>query len=160
MATVVFPCRSGETLLRRHSLGSDRFAGLWNGLGGHVEPGENICTAAAREVREEAGLDLISLRLRVVLNETGLRSRNYVIFFFSAQAESKLLRPEPGIEIAWHDVNSLHDLPLVSDLPPLLDVIFGEGDPVFATQYYDGKDRSLSLDIRKNDHDEVNREGS
>jgi len=36
--------------------------GLWNGFGGKVEPGETIDEAARREVKEECGLSLGSLR--------------------------------------------------------------------------------------------------
>ena len=31
-------------------------AGCWNGLGGHIEPGESPAEAMAREMREEAGI--------------------------------------------------------------------------------------------------------
>jgi 8-oxo-dGTP diphosphatase len=31
-------------------------AGLWNGLGGHIESGEDIVSAARRELAEEAGI--------------------------------------------------------------------------------------------------------
>ena len=59
---VVFLERDGRWLFLR---GGPRkwFAGLLNGVGGHVEPGESLLAAARREVREETGLAAISLRL-------------------------------------------------------------------------------------------------
>jgi len=39
------------------------FAGRLNGLGGHVEPGEDVLASARREAREETGLDPVDLRL-------------------------------------------------------------------------------------------------
>jgi 8-oxo-dGTP diphosphatase/2-hydroxy-dATP diphosphatase len=38
-------------------------AGRWNGFGGKVEPGESIETAAARELREECGIEALEMEL-------------------------------------------------------------------------------------------------
>ena len=56
--TLCFVCHGDELLLLRHPVGGRRFPGQWNGVGGHVEPGEDVCSAAHRELREEAGLEL------------------------------------------------------------------------------------------------------
>ena len=37
-------------------------AGRWNGFGGKVAPGESIEEAAKREVKEEAGIDVVGLQ--------------------------------------------------------------------------------------------------
>ena len=72
LATVAFAVHEGCVLLKRHAAGGDRFAGLWNGIGGHIEPGEDIRRAARRELFEETGIDASSLALRGVIHETGL----------------------------------------------------------------------------------------
>ncbi len=56
--TICF-CLSGDRvlMLRRRS---EPWAGLWNGLGGKIEPGENPLESVRREVLEEAGLDVLS----------------------------------------------------------------------------------------------------
>lgn len=48
----VFARRGGEVLLVRH-----RRLGTWLPVGGEVEPGETPLEAAARELREETGLE-------------------------------------------------------------------------------------------------------
>ena len=65
--TLAFVLSGGDVLLKRHAPDSDRFPGCWNGLGGHVEPEEDVRAAARREVREESGLDVADLVL-IVLN--------------------------------------------------------------------------------------------
>ena len=67
VAVVTFLRHGDDVLLLRHAASSDRFAGRWNGIGGHVEVGENILAAARRELFEEAGVKDATLRLRVQL---------------------------------------------------------------------------------------------
>ena len=145
LATVSF-VRSGQRLLLlRHGPGSDRFAGRWNGVGGHVEAGEGLRAAAKRELLEEAGLAVEGLRLRGVVHETGLLGHAYVVFFFVAEVAEATLRPAPGVELAWHDLSRLHELPLVDDLQELLEALLTNPEPVLAVERYDGSDRPLAF---------------
>ncbi len=68
LVTVSFVTNGGDVLLLRHADSSDRFAGQWNGVGGHVEVGEGIREAAARELREETGVEVMDLALRGVVH--------------------------------------------------------------------------------------------
>ncbi|NNL68122.1 MAG: NUDIX domain-containing protein [Myxococcales bacterium] len=145
MVTLAFVRCGDAVLLLRHPEGGRRFPGQWNGIGGHVEPGEGICAAAHRELREEAGIDVPALRLRVVLHESGLLGASYVVFVFAGEADARALRPAPGHEVAWHAFDALDALPLVHDVPELLPRVFGDGDPVFLLASYDGGDRPLGL---------------
>ena len=45
-------------------------AGRWNGFGGKVEPGETIEESAARELREEAGIEAVNLKPRGIIKFT------------------------------------------------------------------------------------------
>ena len=66
------------------------WAGRYNGLGGHVEPGEDIYTSARREVREEAGLEVHDLRLRCVVHaDAGDPVAGILFFVFTAVADDK-----------------------------------------------------------------------
>jgi 8-oxo-dGTP diphosphatase len=145
LATVCLVRSGAELLLLRHGPEHDRFAGRWNGVGGHVEAGEGVWSAARRELCEEAGLDVPDLRLRGVVHESGLLGHAYVVFFFVGEVAERRLRPAPGVELAWHALARVRELPLVDDLHELLEPLLTNPEPVFAVERYDGADRRLAF---------------
>jgi 8-oxo-dGTP diphosphatase len=147
LVTLAFVLCGGDVLLRRHPQRGDRFAGRWNGIGGHVEAGEDIRSAARRELREETGLDVPDLQLRGVVHEVGLRGRAHVVFLFVAETRARELSPEAGSQLAWHPVAKLGDLPLVEDVGVLLPRLLAAREPLSATEVYDGGDGRLSLAV-------------
>ncbi len=145
--TVAFVLRGDRVLLMRHPEAGDRFRGLWNGVGGHVEPGEDIRAAARRELREETGLDVPDLRLRGVVHETGLLGHAHLLFLFVGESPEGPVRPLSGVELTWQPVADLEGLPLVHDLSVLLPHALSAAEPFFATERYDGSDRNTSICI-------------
>ncbi|MCC6004003.1 MAG: 8-oxo-dGTP diphosphatase [Thermofilum sp.] len=65
LATLCYPMRSKEVLLiyKRRGFG----AGKYNGVGGKIEPNEDIWQGVKREVREEVGLELLEVSYKGVL---------------------------------------------------------------------------------------------
>ena len=145
LATVCFVRSGTRVLLLRHPPGGDRFAGRWNGIGGHVEAGEGLRAAARRELFEESGLDVPGLRLRGVVHETGLVGHAYVVFFFVGEVADARLAPAPGVELAWHELARVRELPLVDDLHELLEALLVNREPVLAVERFDGGDRRLAF---------------
>lgn len=146
VVTLAFLRHGDALLLIRHPDTSPRFAGQWNGIGGHVEAGEGVRAAALRELREEAGVDPCELRLRVVIHESGLQGEAWLVFVFAGEAPTRALRPAPGHEVAWHPLSAL-PRPLVHDVEILLPHVWAVGDPVFLTESYDGGDGRLALEV-------------
>jgi len=65
--TLVFPIKDGKILLGVKIGGKDFGRGRLNGFGGDQEPGETIEETARRELKEEAGLEVLAMEKRGVI---------------------------------------------------------------------------------------------
>jgi 8-oxo-dGTP diphosphatase len=144
--TLAFLTYGVSLLLLRTAADRDRFAGLWNGVGGHVREGESIRAAALREIEEETGLHPTSLELRAVLHETGLLGRAHLLFVFAGG----IARAQPLPEcregrLAWFPRDDLPWDSLVPDLRRILPLALGEGPIAFGVQRFAGGDRAIDL---------------
>lgn len=145
LATVSFVTNAGNVLLLRHPDDGDRFRGQWNGIGGHVEAGEDVRAAARRELAEEAGVEASDLALRGVVHESGVLGHAYVLFVFVGSAADTRVHAAEGHELCWHPIDDLDALPLVHDVSVLLPRALAAREPFFATETYDGGDRRTHL---------------
>ncbi|TAL74564.1 MAG: 8-oxo-dGTP diphosphatase [Rhodanobacter sp.] len=68
---VLSPDRTQVLMIHRDTRPSDQHYGKYNGLGGKMEPGEDIAGCMRREIREEAGIAITSMQLRGTLNWPG-----------------------------------------------------------------------------------------
>jgi 8-oxo-dGTP diphosphatase len=92
----------------------------YNGVGGHVEPGEDVYAAAVREAWEETGLSVRNVRLRGVLNIPVKHRQGIMLFVFSARASSRQVMPSDEGTLEWVSRDQLLSLELVEDLPALI----------------------------------------
>jgi len=133
-----FVFHGDEVLLLRGAPDKKIWAGKYNGLGGHVERGETVHAAAAREIREEAGLAADQLRLRgVVTIETG-EATGIGLYVFTAKASDRATRPSTEGGLEWVPVASVSELDCVEDLPTLLARLRNMDDstPPFGAHYH------------------------
>lgn len=138
--TLIFLRRGDRILLLRGAPHKRLWANRYNGLGGHVERGEDILSAAQRELREEAGLEPPALRLSGVLAVDAGPDTGVAVFIFTGELPSGEVQPSPEGTPEWLPVNRLGDLPLVEDLAILLPRLLAQSPgvpPFFARSYYD-----------------------
>ncbi len=118
--TISFLIQGDRVLLMR--LASDRgaWAGKYNGIGGHIEQGEDPLSSAVREIQEETGLTPEALQLvGAILIDTGdIPGIGLYVFVGSGGANEPTGGPEGRPE--WVDFEGLDPSDLVSDLPALL----------------------------------------
>lgn len=129
---LVFLTRADRVLLLKGASDKRLWADRYNGLGGHVEPGETPYQAALREVYEESGLSPAALTLRALIHVTMPEPPGVMISVFVGEAPEDTVQASVEGTPVWVRRDALADLPLVDDLYELLprvllpcDVIFG-----------------------------------
>lgn len=94
-------------------------AGRWNGVGGHVEPGETPAQAMAREFREETGLDWPEQAWVPVGERSGA---GFHVSLFTARGDIAGARTTTDEAVAVWSRERLADLPLAPDMTAALDL--------------------------------------
>ncbi len=138
--TLVFISHGDEVLLLKGDQDKRLWAGLYNGVGGHVERGESVLSAAQRELLEETGLQVDDLWLCGTIAIDTAQNPGVCVFVFKGETLQPMrLASHEGL-LEWVKASDITQLPLVNDLPVLLPKILQmvKGDEAFsAHSFYD-----------------------
>jgi len=128
---ILSPAGDQVLLVHRNARDNDQHYGKFNGLGGKMEPGEDVAACMRREIFEESGLDQLQMSLRGVINWTGFGKDGEdwlgFVFLITAFAGTPLSHNEEG-QLAWHDIDNLESLPMWEGDRYFLPLVF-DGDP-------------------------------
>ncbi len=81
---IMSPDRKQTLLIYRNSRPNDQHLGKYNGLGGKLEPHEDVVVGMKREIYEESGLQCVQMVLRGTINWPGFGAsgENWLAFIF------------------------------------------------------------------------------
>lgn len=144
--TLIFVTHGDDVLLMKRGPHKRIFPNKYNGLGGHVERGEDVYSAAARETEEESGLKVRDLKLRGVHHIDAGADSGIMVFVFTARCDSRVVIDCDEGTLEWVDRTRIAGLDLVDDLPEILPRVLAMPDdapPYFAHVSYDASDTIL-----------------
>jgi 8-oxo-dGTP diphosphatase len=144
--TLVFLTRGETVLLLRAAPHKKLWPDRYNGIGGHIERGEDVWSAARREVIEETGLTPDDLRFcGTIFVDTGAAPGVGVFVFRGESHEGEPVESDEGM-LEWVKPADIHRINTVEDLPLLLPRVLamqGCDPPFFAHYRYDEQDRLI-----------------
>lgn len=143
--TLCFVRHGDEVLLLKGALSKLLWAGRYNGLGGHVEAGEDLLSAILREVREEAGLEVHDVRLAAVVHaDAGDPKLGILFFVFTAWVDTRDVVESPEGTLEWFSLYALPMEDMVPDLPIILPRVLAlpaSAPPLFLAYSQDEQDQ-------------------
>jgi 8-oxo-dGTP diphosphatase len=112
---VLSPDGGRVLLVHRNRRPGDAHLGKYNGLGGKLEPGEDVAACMRREIREEAGIECVELVLRGTISWPGFGKggEDWLGFIFRIDRYSgEPWAENPDGPLEWVEVGRILDLPL------------------------------------------------
>ena len=139
---VMSPDGTQVLMMHRDKESDDVHFGKYLGLGGHVEPDEDVLTCARREVLEESGLTTTDLVLRGTVLWTGFGADRSDYLYFVFRADTFEGTPHNGNEegtLEWVALRDLSGLAMWDSDHLWLPMVFDDiARPFFGVMPYAG----------------------
>lgn len=132
--------RRRALLVHRNRNPDDQHRGKYNGVGGKLEPGEDVVACIRREVMEEVGVECVSLRLRGTVSWPGFGKNGEAwfgfLFVIDAVAGEPFTSNAEG-DLEWVDLETIYDLPMWEGDRHFLPLVFGDSPQFHGVMPYE-----------------------
>lgn len=151
--TLSFVMHGDDVLMMKRAPYKRVFPNQYNGLGGHIERDEDPLSGAIREIKEESGLDVHTVRLRTIHNIDAGKETGILLFVYTAISDSRDVTQENSEgRLEWIPTYKILEIDLVEDLPYLLPIVLDMDDsqaPIHVHVSYDSED---AIQLRFNEN--------
>ncbi len=149
---VLSPDGGKVLLIHRNRRPDDVHFGKYNGLGGKMDPGEDVVACMRREIREEAGVECESLLLRGTINWPGFgpHGEDWLGFIFRIDRfRGEPLKENAEGTLKWVEIDRVLDLPLWEGDKYFLPLVFADDPRQFhgIMPYRDGRPLSWTYSL-------------
>lgn len=140
---VLSPAGDAVLMIHRNSRPDDLHYGKYNGLGGKIDPDEDVVSGMRRELHEEAGITALDMILRGTINWPGFGKQGEdwlgFIFLITRWSGTPLSHNHEGT-LEWVPVNRIEALNLWPGDRYFLPLVFGPDPRQFhgVMPYHDG----------------------
>lgn len=112
LAYVVDESRTQVLLVHRTARPDDQHLGKWNGLGGKVEPHEDLAASVRREISEEASIEVTAMTLRGTVSWPGFGPHGedwFSLIFLVTGWTGEPASSNPEGDVVWIPLSRLLD---------------------------------------------------
>ncbi len=145
--TLILIFNENRLLMQKGASTKKIWAGKYNGLGGHIERGEDVLSAARRELKEESGLSCTDLHLCGTVMIDVDEQQGILMFVFSGKNVSGTLTHSEEGQLEWVSTADFPSLSLVEDIPLLVGKIRQQPTTLFFAHYGYDADGKLVADF-------------
>jgi len=133
---------NGNDILMIRRNRKDRFGfGKMNGVGGHIEQGEDPTESAIREVKEETGLSIQEMELIAIFFIDIGNNPGIGLFVYKGKTDTRKLICSDEGKTVWVNKDSIHSQKdLIKDFPFLMEIARNHQNgskPVIGKYFYD-----------------------
>ncbi|MDR2013634.1 MAG: 8-oxo-dGTP diphosphatase [Rhodanobacter sp.] len=146
---ILSPDHRRVLMIHRNARPHDEHLGKYNGLGGKLDPHEDVLAGMLREIREEAAIHCTQLTLRGTVNWPGFGKHGEdwlgFVFLITCFTGTPLERNAEGT-LEWVDRDRLYELPMWEGDRHFLPLVFDADPRPFhgVMPYRDGRVQSWS----------------
>ena len=142
LAYILSPDGEKVLLVHRTFRKTDENLDKYNGVGGKLERDEDVASGMMREIREETGLEVVSMRLRgtIAWADFGPHKEDWLAFVFVVDSfkGEPFAQNEEGT-LSWVPLGEMDSLPMWKGDRLFLPLVFdGDPRPFHGFMRYDG----------------------